>query len=98
MKILDSIFSYFTRLLTLRSSASSTCCRFSLVSKGVPGMKPSLNRFLLRIVLCSILIGSLIDVFAQPQLIQKQKASPKTELMIENQQVRCTVQVQGLES
>ena len=58
-------------------------------------MNPSSHRFLFSIVLCSTLFAPVASAIAEPQLYQKQEAEPKTDLMIENQQVRCVVQIQG---
>jgi len=58
-------------------------------------MKHSLNCFFSRVVLCSILFGSLVSLLAQSQVNQNQNPDPKTDLIIENQRVRCVVQVQG---
>ena len=58
-------------------------------------MKPTLNRILLGIILSSVLFVPIPRAIAEPQLHQKLEAEPKTNLAIENQQVRCAVEVQG---
>jgi hypothetical protein len=66
-----------------------------MVSKGVSSVKLSLNRFLFSIVLCSIFSVPLPSAIAEPQFYQLIAAEPKTDLTIENKQVKCVVEVQG---
>ena len=66
-----------------------------MASKGSSSMKPTLNSILFSIILCSAFFVPFLNAIAEPQLYKILEPEPKTNLTIENKQVRCVVEVQG---